>query len=45
MKQGEEIGNILLVEQIEKSIYDEIFNEIQLMKDQNMKVLGIIVFS
>lgn len=43
MKQGEEIGNILLVEQTGKSVYDEISNEIQLMKDQNVQILGAIV--
>lgn len=43
MKQGIEIGNILFVEQIGKSVYDEIFHEIQLVTEQNTNILGIIV--
>jgi len=43
LKQGIEIGNILFVEQKEKSIYDEIFNEIQLIQEQKGNILGAIV--
>lgn len=43
MKQGIEIGNILFVEQIGKSVYDEIFHEIQLVTEQNTNILGISV--
>lgn len=43
MKQGIEIGNILFVEQIGKSVYDEIFREIQLVTEQNTNILGVVV--
>ncbi len=43
MKQGGEIGNILFVEQIGKSLYEEIFNELHLVNEKKMKVLGMIV--
>lgn len=43
MEQGMEIGNILLVEQVGLSVYDEISNEIQLLTEQSIHILGAIV--
>lgn len=43
MEKGGEIGNILFLEQVGESVYDEICNEIQLVKEQNMKIVGVIV--
>lgn len=43
MEQGMEVGNILLVEQVEQSVYDEIFNEVQLLAEQSVNILGAIV--
>ncbi len=38
-----EVGEILFVEQIGKSIYDEIYNEINLVREQKGNILGVIV--
>lgn len=43
MKQGGEIGNILFIEQIGESLYEEIFNELYLVKEKKMNLLGMIV--
>lgn len=43
LKQGTEIGNMLFVEQIGQSIYDEIANELNLAKEQNNYILGVAV--
>ncbi len=43
LKQGTEIGNILFVEQQGQSIYDEISNELNLAKEQNNFILGVVV--
>jgi hypothetical protein len=43
LKQGTEIGNILFVEQKGQSIYDEISNELNLAKEQNNHILGVVV--
>ncbi|TGY90898.1 hypothetical protein E5329_23705 [Petralouisia muris] len=43
LKQGTEIGNMLFVEQIGRSIYDEISNELNLAKEQNNYILGVAV--
>lgn len=43
MKQGTEIGNILFMEQIGKSIYDEISNELNLAKEQKNNIIGVVV--
>lgn len=43
LKQGTEIGNMIFVEQTGKSIYDEIFNELNLAREQKNQILGIIV--
>ena len=43
LKQSSEIGNIVLVEQKELSIYDEISHELNLAKEQNTYILGAIV--
>lgn len=43
LKQAAEVGNILFVEQQNRSIYDEISNEIHLAKEQNCNVLGVVV--
>lgn len=43
MEQGMEIGNILLVEQVGQSVYDEISNEIQRLTEQGINILGAIV--
>ena len=43
LKKGTEIGNMLFVEQKGLSIYDEIFNELNLAKEQNNHILGIVV--
>lgn len=43
LKQGTEIGNILFVEQIRQSIYDEISNELNLAREQKNNILGVVV--
>lgn len=43
LKQGTEIGNILFIEQTGKSIYDEISNELNLVKEQKNQMLGVVV--
>lgn len=43
LKTGTEIGNMLFVEQKGLSIYDEIFNELNLAKEQNNYILGVVV--
>lgn len=43
LKQGAEIGNILFVEQQGQAIYDEISNELNLAKEQNNFILGVVV--
>lgn len=43
LKQGTDIGNILFVEQKNQSIYNEISNEINLMKEQENNILGVVV--
>ena len=44
LKQGTEIGNMIFVEQTGKSIYDEIFNELNLAREQKNQILGVVVF-
>ncbi|MCI8483878.1 MAG: hypothetical protein HFH41_06015 [Lachnospiraceae bacterium] len=44
LKQGTAIGNLLFVEQIGQSIYDEISNELNLAREQKSNILGIVVF-
>ncbi len=44
LKRGTEIGNMLFIEQKGQSIYDEIYNEVNLAKEQNNAILGIVVF-
>lgn len=43
LKQGTEIGNMIFVEQTGKSIYDEIFNELNLAREQKNQILGVVV--
>ncbi len=43
LKRGVEIGNMLFIEQVGKSIYNEISNELNLAKEQMSYVLGVIV--
>ena len=43
LKQGTEIGNILFMEEIGQSIYDEIFNELNLAKEQKNNIIGAVV--
>lgn len=43
LKRGTEIGNILFVEQVGQSIYDEVFNELNLAVEQCNNILGAIV--
>ena len=45
LKQGTEIGNMIFIEQTGKSIYDEISNELNLAKEQNNFILGIVVLT
>ena len=43
LKEGTKIGNIFFVEQRGQSIYGEISNELNLAKEQNNNILGIVV--
>lgn len=43
LKRGTEIGNMLFIEQKGQSIYDEIYNEVNLAKEQNNVILGMVV--
>lgn len=43
LKLGTEVGNIIFIEQVGKSIYDEISNELILAKEQKANILGLIV--
>lgn len=43
LKRGTEVGTILFVEQIGQSIYDEISNELNIAKEQNNYILGVVV--
>lgn len=43
LKDSTEVGNILFIEQIKKSLYDEISNELNLAKEQNNNILGVVV--
>lgn len=45
LKLGTEIKNIIFIEQIGQSIYDEISNELNLAREQNNDILGIIVLA
>lgn len=45
LRQGTEIGNILFMEQIGKSIYDEISNELNLAKEQKNNIIGVVVLA
>lgn len=45
LKQGTEIGNILFIEEIGQSIYDEISNELNLAKEQKNNVIGVVVLA
>lgn len=45
LKQGTEIGNMIFIEQTGKSIYDEISNELNLAREQNNFILGIVVLT
>ncbi len=44
LQTGTEVGNFLLIEQVGKSIYEEIDNEINLAKEHQSTVLGVVVF-
>lgn len=43
LKLGTEIGNIIFIEQVGKSFYDEISNELNLAKEQRNYILGVVV--
>ncbi len=43
LKRGTEIRNVLFVEQVEESIYNEIYNELNIAKEQKNYVIGIVV--
>ncbi|MCI8858077.1 MAG: hypothetical protein HFI71_00880 [Lachnospiraceae bacterium] len=43
LQSGIEIGHIVFVEQTGQSIYDEIYNEINLVKEQHRDILGFVV--
>lgn len=43
LQSGIEIGYIVFVEQTGQSIYDEIYNEISLVKEQHSDILGFVV--
>lgn len=43
LRKGIEIGNILFIERKGQSIYDEIFNELNLAKEQKSNILGVVV--
>ena len=43
LQSGVEIGHIVFVEQTGKSIYDEINNEINLVREQHSDILGFVV--
>lgn len=45
LKTGTDIGNIIFVEQTGRSIYDEIFNELNQAREQNNNILGIVVLA
>ena len=45
LKEGTMIGDILFVEQRGESIYGEISNELNLAKEQNNNILGIVVLT
>lgn len=45
LKRGTDIGNILFIEQVGLSIYDEIFNELNLAKEQKNCILGVVVWT
>lgn len=45
LKQGTEIGNLLFVEQTGKSIYDEIFNEVNLAKEYKNYIIGFVILA
>ena len=44
LKKCTETGNIVFVEHNGKSIYDEISNEINLAREQNNYILGMVIF-
>ncbi len=43
LKLSTEMGHIVFVEQVGKSIYDEILNELNLAKEQKNNILGVVV--
>lgn len=45
LKEGTAVGNLLFVEQKKQSIYSEISNELNLAKEQNNNILGIVVLT
>lgn len=45
LREGTEIGNILFVEQIDHSIYDEISNELNLAKEQKNNIIGAVILT
>lgn len=45
LKMAMTVGNLLFVEQTKCSIYDEISNELNLAKEQNGNILGVVVFT
>lgn len=45
LKLAAEVGNILFIEQKGQSIYNEIYNELYLAKEQNSCVLGVVVLT
>ena len=45
LERGTELGNMLFIEQVNVSIYDEIANEFNLAKEQGSHILGVVVFT
>ena len=43
LQEGVKTGKLLFVEQIGKSVYDEIYDEIQLARELNADILGVVV--
>lgn len=40
-----EVGNVLFVEQVGRSLYNELHNEIDLAKEQKCNILGAVIFN
>lgn len=45
LKQAAEVGYVLIVEQTNCSIYNEIFNELRIAREQQIEVLGAVVLN